>query len=305
MRPRTEAPADFQADAFFAGVHWHQRWEIFPGVFVPGRNPVDFVCAAAQLPLDLTGKRVLDVGAWNGCFSFECERRGAAEVIAFSLEDPTQWGFDRLHRLLDSRVRYQRGSVYTLTPADLGLFDIILFFGVLYHLRYPLLAIDRLRGVCRCDPSPRHTEGEEPEASASFSPRPTGGEGSGVRGEVFVETHVIDEHPWLRPPFSWLSRLPLVRSAWQRTPLWRQYRGDELQAGDASNWFGPNTQAVLEAFESAGFSIARTQSWGNRAAFRAKAVELPDRLVNGSYEYWPANRDFVASYADAARKPNR
>ena len=34
--PRTDAPADFDADAVFAGVHWHQRWEIFPGVFVPG-----------------------------------------------------------------------------------------------------------------------------------------------------------------------------------------------------------------------------------------------------------------------------
>jgi tRNA (mo5U34)-methyltransferase len=248
-----DVPADF-----FADVHWHQRWEIFPGVFVPGRNPVDFICAAVQLPSDLTGKRVLDVGAWNGCFSFECERRGAAEVVAFSLEDPAEWGFDRLHRLLESRVRYVRGSIYTLTPADLGAFDVILFFGVLYHLRYPLLALDRLRGVCR--------------------------------GEVFIETHVIDEHAWLRPPLVWLSRLPLLRSALARTPIWRQYRDDELQPGDASNWFGPNTTAVVEAFESAGFTIAPTRAWGNRAAFRAHSVAIPTRLLDGSYEGWSPNR---------------
>ncbi|RME70243.1 MAG: hypothetical protein D6781_06735 [Verrucomicrobia bacterium] len=70
------------ADELFAGIHWHQRWEIAPGLFTPGRNPVAPICDAAGLPARLDGLRVLDVGAWNGCFSFECERRGAAEVVA-------------------------------------------------------------------------------------------------------------------------------------------------------------------------------------------------------------------------------
>ncbi len=54
-------------------------------------------------------------------------------------------GFDQLKRVLGSHVQYVTGSVYTLSPQELGTFDVILFFGVLYHLRYPLLAIDRPR----------------------------------------------------------------------------------------------------------------------------------------------------------------
>src|ERR1700730_14934488 len=82
------APPDFSPDSYFGGVHWHQRWEIFRGVFVPGRNSVEYLCEAAQLAVDTSGKRVLDVGASDGCFSFECERRGAKEVVALSLENP-------------------------------------------------------------------------------------------------------------------------------------------------------------------------------------------------------------------------
>jgi tRNA (mo5U34)-methyltransferase len=230
-------------------------------VFVPGHNPVEQLCDLVQLPADLSGKRVLDVGAWNGCFSFECERRGAREVVAVSLEDPVETGFDRLKRLLGSRVRYVNGSVYALSPCQFGTFDVILFLGVLYHLRYPLLAIDRLRSVSR--------------------------------GEIFVETHVIDNHPWLRGRLGFLSRLPLVGATLRRAPLWRQYREFELQAQDQSNWFGPNVVAVLEAFQSAGFEIAHTQSWWNRAAFCGRARTVPPRLLRHAYEACAANSEVV------------
>jgi hypothetical protein len=46
LRP---APPGFSPDSFFQGVHWHQRWEVFQGVFVPGRNDVGFLCEAVQL----------------------------------------------------------------------------------------------------------------------------------------------------------------------------------------------------------------------------------------------------------------
>jgi tRNA (mo5U34)-methyltransferase len=264
------APPNFSPDSFFQGVRWHQRWEIFPGIFVPGHNCVSYLCEAAQLPADLTGKRVLDVGAWNGCFSFECERRGAQEVIALSLEDSAETGFDRLKQLLGSNVRYVNGSVYSLSPSKFGTFDIILFFGVLYHLRYPLLAIDRLRSVSH--------------------------------GEVFVETHVIDHHLWLRGWLRFLSKLPLFATALRRTPLWRQYREFELHAEDQSNWFGPNVAAVLEAFQSAGFEIAHTRSWTNRAAFRAKISAIPTRLLQNTYESFPANSEIVGLIS-APKKP--
>ena len=249
------APSGFSAGSLFQGVHWHQRWELFPGVFVPGKNDVQFVFDAVQLPADLTGKRVLDVGAWNGCFSFECERRGASEVVALSLEDVAVTGFERLKQALGSKVRYVNGSVYNLSPQQFGAFDVILFFGVLYHLRYPLLAIDRLRAVCR--------------------------------GEVFIETHVLDRYSWLRG-LGFFGRF-LGRN----TPIWRQYREFELHREDQSNWFGPNIVAVREAFESAGFDIAHTRSWSDRAGFRARVRAVPERLLKYTYESFPANAGLV------------
>jgi tRNA (mo5U34)-methyltransferase len=246
-------PANFSAKEFFAGVHWHQRWELFQGVFTPGRNPVHELCAYAQLPEDLSGKRVLDIGAWNGCFSFECERRGATDVVAYSLENPHESGFDRLKSLLDSRVSYVQGSVYSLSPEELGRFDVILFFGVLYHLRYPLLAIDRLRAVSN--------------------------------GSVFVETHVVSHRMLLRAPLAALGGLFRLGWLFKATPIWRQYREYELHPQDQSNWFGPNPQAVLESFQSAGFEIHQSASWGDRAAFRADVKrELPERLLSGTYD---------------------
>ncbi|PZR76873.1 MAG: hypothetical protein DLM73_01575 [Chthoniobacterales bacterium] len=142
------APVGFSSERFFAGVHWHQSWNIFEGVRLPGRNSVEELCDRIQLPLDLTGKRVLDIGAWHGAFSFECERRGASEVIAFSLENPETSGFNLLKTVLSSKVKYVVGSAYNLQDYGLGRFDVVLFLGVLYHLRYPLLAIDRLRSIC-------------------------------------------------------------------------------------------------------------------------------------------------------------
>ena len=247
------APPDFDLPSLLGNTPWHQRWEVFRGVFTPGPNPVEQVCTRIGLPRDLGGLRVLDVGAWHGCFSFECERRGAAEVVALSLEDPEAVGFTRLHAALRSRVRYVRGSVYSIEPSALGEFDVVLLLGVLYHLRYPLLAVDRLRDVCR--------------------------------GVCLVETHVIDRHFILADGAGTSTLLP----AWARLPLWRFYPRDELNA-DPSNWFGPSTQAVLDAFDSAGFRTLLLEQWDDRAAFCAQ-VERPLRQsLRETYEAWQGNR---------------
>lgn len=233
------APPNFDLVKLLGNTPWHQRWEVFPGVFTPGVNPVAAICERIGLPDDLTGRRVLDVGAWHGCFSFECERRGAAEVVALSLEDPDAVGFTRLKAVLGSQVRYVRGSAYTLDRSELGEFDIVLFLGVLYHLHHPLLAIDRLRGVCR--------------------------------DLVLIETHVID--------------VPELA----RVPMWRFYPRDELNA-DPSNWFGPNVQAVLEAFDSAGFRTLLLERWDDRAAFCAQAAAPLGQSLRETYEAWEGNR---------------
>jgi tRNA (mo5U34)-methyltransferase len=199
-------PAGFDARRAFDGVDWYHRWEVFRGISTPGRRQVSLICAKAELPPDLTGKRVLDIGALNGCFSFECERRGASEVIAYDSENPDVSGFHRLKDLLGSKVKYIQGSVYTLTPEELGAFDLILFFGVLYHLRYPLLAIDRIRSVSR--------------------------------GDVLIETHTLTNRYLLHTPL-WILSLAINLSAlFRATPIWRQYRlgfGTSTCPG-AMNW---------------------------------------------------------------------
>ena len=57
--------------------HWYHRFEFSPGVTTPGVNNSSAALAALELPDDLSGLRVLDIGARDGFFSFECERRGA------------------------------------------------------------------------------------------------------------------------------------------------------------------------------------------------------------------------------------
>ena len=133
----------------FSSIGWHQRWEIAPGIFTPGGNNVADLMDWTNVPQSLAGKRVLDIGAWNGCFSFEAERRGAAEVIAIGPEHPDNTGFTKLKEFLGSKVQYRLGSIYHLQPDEIGVFDVVLCFGVLYHLRYPLLGIDMVRRVAR------------------------------------------------------------------------------------------------------------------------------------------------------------
>ena len=97
------------------------------------------------LPSDLRGKRVLDIGAWDGWFSFEFERRGA-EVVA--VDCVALNSFLEARDLLGSRVEYLTLDVGELSAAKLGRFDIVLFFGVLYHLRHPLLGLEKVVELC-------------------------------------------------------------------------------------------------------------------------------------------------------------
>ena len=99
-----------------------------------------------QLPADLSGKRVLDVGPWDGFFTFEAERRGAS-VTAIDYADLDT--FRELHRVFNSRAEYLQLDVYDLDPAVVGTFDIVLFLGVLYHLKHPLLALEKICAVTR------------------------------------------------------------------------------------------------------------------------------------------------------------
>ncbi|MCS7024558.1 MAG: DUF1698 domain-containing protein [Bryobacteraceae bacterium] len=102
--------------------------------------------AALPLPERLHGKRLLDIGAWDGFFAFEMERRGA-EVVA--LDQTEVENFRIARQLLGSRVDYQVQDVYELSPERNGYFDIVLFMGVLYHLKHPLLGLERVCAVTK------------------------------------------------------------------------------------------------------------------------------------------------------------
>ena len=113
------------------------------GSVLPGLQSVEHMrrrLAVFGVPMDLRGKRVLDIGAWDGWFSFECERRGAEVVAVDCVELDT---FLEARELLGSKVEYRTLDVVELSAAKLGRFDIVLFFGVLYHLRHPLLGLEK------------------------------------------------------------------------------------------------------------------------------------------------------------------
>jgi tRNA (mo5U34)-methyltransferase len=138
-------------------IRWWHSIDLGHGVVTQGpwpdypRGKLSFL----GLPDRMDGMSVLDVGAWDGFFSFEAERRGASRVVA---ADWVSWngqtwgtkaGFDLARATLKSRVEDKMIDVYDLTPQNVGTFDLVIFLDVLYHLKHPLLALERLFSVTR------------------------------------------------------------------------------------------------------------------------------------------------------------
>jgi tRNA (mo5U34)-methyltransferase len=116
------------------------------------------------IPDDLRGKRVLDIGAWDGWFSFEMEKRGAAVVAVDAVRNEKLL---QARELLGSKIQYHVADVCDLRPSDLGVFDIVLFLGVLYHLKHPMLALERVCAMSTdlvCVESVVLNDGYKPEA---------------------------------------------------------------------------------------------------------------------------------------------
>ncbi|MGH9075273.1 MAG: class I SAM-dependent methyltransferase [Acidimicrobiales bacterium] len=212
------------------------------GVVTPGLKSADRLALevdALNLP-DLTGRSVLDIGAWDGYFSFEVERRGASRVVALDHyawsvdqalqrrrtqereargervppwhDDPELWqpdqlpgraAFDLARRRLGSRVEPVVGDFMTMDLASLATFDVVLFLGVLYHLQDPFVAMRRLLEV--------------------------------TRGVAILETVCV------------------VVPGREDHQLWELFEGDELDS-DPNNWWAANAAGLAGMCRAAGFT---------------------------------------------------
>jgi tRNA (mo5U34)-methyltransferase len=136
-------------------IKWYHSIDLGQGIITPGVGDTAARLPQYHLPADLSGQSVLDIGAWDGFFSFEAERRGASRVLA------TDWfcwcgegwgsqaGFNLVRKALNSQVEDQAIDVMDISPETVGEFDVVLFLGVLYHLRDPLGALERVASVTR------------------------------------------------------------------------------------------------------------------------------------------------------------
>lgn len=135
------------------GISWFHRIQMPDGTYTNGcvhhgPDGGDWPTTRFAMPEDLTGKSVIDIGAWDGFFSFLAEKRGSEDVLATdtTINEGGNWGatagFEYARKKLNSKVLY--GIFNIEKPYPCGTFDLVLFYGVLYHLKSPLVAMENL-----------------------------------------------------------------------------------------------------------------------------------------------------------------
>jgi tRNA (mo5U34)-methyltransferase len=147
--PIPQDPAELRA--LVGSYMWHHQIELGNGLVTPGRDRSAEKLAALELPR-LAGKSVLDIGAWDGYFSFAAERLGASRVVAL---DSVIWRnvskapFEIARGVLGSEVEDIEMEVLDIGPDAIGEFDVVLFLGVLYHMRDPMAALEAVASVTK------------------------------------------------------------------------------------------------------------------------------------------------------------
>jgi tRNA (mo5U34)-methyltransferase len=146
---RARSPHDALAFIERSTFPWHQGFELAEGVNTPGGSLVDVLLAKLTLP-PLGSLTAIDIGTFNGGLAFTLERLGAARVVALDIYPDDVLGFAQTKEFLGSRVDYVQGSVYDLQSVLGGeQFDLVFYWGVVYHLRNPLLSLDGVRSVVK------------------------------------------------------------------------------------------------------------------------------------------------------------
>lgn len=175
---------------------------------------------AAAVPDDLTGRTVLDIGCNGGFYAMEMKRRGAERVVAVDSDERYLAQARFAAEVLGHDIEFRRMSVYDV--AQLGeRFDLVLFMGVLYHLRHPLLALDLLHRHAVRDLLLFQSMQRGPDAVAAVAP----------------DYDFDDQAHFDRPDYPSL------------------YFVEDRYAGDPTNWWIPNRAAAEAMLRSAGFEI--------------------------------------------------
>lgn len=136
-------------------ISWFHKMALSHGVVTPGIRDVSRTLPRLGFPESFAGRDVLDIGAWDGFYSFEAKRRGANRVVAsdWVAWGETGWGskagFLLAREALQLDVEDAHIDVMELSPDRVGTFDDVFFLGVLYHLRDPMTALERVASVTR------------------------------------------------------------------------------------------------------------------------------------------------------------
>ena len=191
-----------------------------PDHFLGDYPAVKWRSFADAVPQDLGGRSVLDIGCNGGFYSIEMKRRGAARVLGIDFDDEYLAQARFAAEVTELDIEFRRLSVYDV--AALGeRFDVVLFMGVLYHLRHPLLALDLIH---------EHVAGDVlivqsmQRGSKAVAP---------VRADYdFFEMAHFDEPAYPKMHFI-----------------------EHRYAKDPTNWWAPNRACMEAMLRSAGFDI--------------------------------------------------
>jgi tRNA (mo5U34)-methyltransferase len=210
-----------------------------PNHFLGDYPHVKFEGFAHALPADLTGKSVLDIGCNAGFYAFEMKRRGAERVLGIDSDDRYLEQARFAAQVLGADVEFAKLDVYDV--AKLGeTFDLVVFMGVLYHLRHPLLALDLIREHAARD-------------LMLFQ--------SMQRGSAEVEPVERD--------YDFLETAHFDRAGYPKLHFIEHY-----YARDPSNWWAPNRACVEAMLRSSGFEILQHPE---EEVYLCRAAEPPTR----------------------------
>jgi tRNA (mo5U34)-methyltransferase len=185
-----------------AEAYWFHRIELRPHLVTSGwSDPKTEKLPYFGIPDDMTGMRVLDIGCAEGFFSFEAERRGAAEVVAIDSFPDSIRRFNLCRDAFGSKATGFLTSVYDLSLRAFGTFDLVMFFGVLYHLRHPLLALEKIYSV---------TGGKLLMQTDSFEDQALG-DSAAAKFHPFGIQSGPPDNPSLDPTVFWIPNAACVR----------------------------------------------------------------------------------------------